>query len=62
MAWLATDSKIAVAEALFVSTSTVHTHIQRIRDKYRSAGRPASTKAALTVRAIQDGIVDINEL
>jgi DNA-binding NarL/FixJ family response regulator len=61
IAWLHTDSKAAVARKLYLATSTVHTHIQRIRGKYLSVGRPATTKAALVLRALQDGIVDLND-
>ncbi|WP_026917809.1 helix-turn-helix transcriptional regulator [Gordonia shandongensis] len=60
--WLMLDSKPAVAEALFISLGTVNTHLTRIRAKYADLGRPASTKAALVARAIQDDIVDIDEL
>jgi DNA-binding CsgD family transcriptional regulator len=62
IAWLRTDSKVAVAQALFISLSTVRTHIQRIREKYEAVGRPASTKAALTARAIQDGFIMVGDL
>jgi hypothetical protein len=37
-------------------------HQPRIRDKFDAVGRPAATKAALTVRAIQDGILAVDEL
>lgn len=60
--WLMLDSKPAVAQALFISLGTVNTHLTRIRAKYADLGRPASTKAALVARAIQDDIVDIDEL
>ncbi|MBM7367791.1 response regulator transcription factor [Gordonia hydrophobica] len=60
--WLLLDSKPAVAEALFISLGTVNTHLTRIRAKYAELGRSASTKAALVARAIQDDIVDIDEL
>lgn len=62
VAWLVTDSKTAVGKALFITTATVRTHIQRIREKYEAAGRPAPSKAALTIRAIQDGIISVDEL
>ncbi|MGB3696507.1 MAG: helix-turn-helix transcriptional regulator [Gordonia sp. (in: high G+C Gram-positive bacteria)] len=60
--WLMLDSKPAVAQALSISLGTVNTHLTRIRTKYADLGRPASTKAALVARAIQDGVVDIDEL
>ena len=62
VAWLLTDSKTAVGHSLYITTATVCTHIQRIRDKYDAVGRPAATKAALTIRAIQDGILAVDEL
>jgi DNA-binding CsgD family transcriptional regulator len=61
-AWLNLDSKSAVAESLFISLGTVNTHLARIRVKYNEVGRGASTKAALVARAIQDGIVSIDDL
>ncbi len=60
--WVMRDSKSDVAEALFITTATVSTHVNRIRIKYASVGRPASTKAALLARALQDGHVDLDEL
>lgn len=62
VAWLHTDSKAEVGRALFITTSTVNTHLGRIRGKYASVGRPARTKAALAARAIQDGIVDLYDI
>lgn len=62
IAWFQTDSKDLVAQQLFLAPSTVRTHLQRIRAKYAAAGRPAGTKAALVARAIQDGIIDIDDL
>ncbi|MEZ5210141.1 response regulator transcription factor [Gordonia sp. (in: high G+C Gram-positive bacteria)] len=55
LAWLAADSKEEAADSLFISASTVSTHISRIRVKYASVGRPAPTKAHLLARALQDG-------
>lgn len=60
--WLRNDSKHRVAGALYISAGTVNTHLQRIRGKYAAVGRPAPTKAALVVRAIQDGLIGIDEL
>lgn len=62
IAWLRTDSKTAVGNTLYITAATVRTHIQRIRDKYDAVGRPAPTKAALTVRAIQDGLITVDDL
>lgn len=62
IAWLKTDSKAAVGQELFLAPSTVGTYLQRIREKYARAGRPARTKAALAARAIQDGYIGLDEL
>jgi DNA-binding NarL/FixJ family response regulator len=62
IAWFQTESKDLVAEKLFISPSTVRTHLQRVRARYAAAGRPATTKAALVARAIQDGIINIDDL
>lgn len=60
--WFRTESKGLVATSLFLSTSTVNTHLGRVRTKYAAVGRPAPTKAALVARAVQDGLVNIDEL
>lgn len=60
--WVMTDSKTEAARLLFVSPSTVSTHITRIRQKYDDAGRPARTKASLLIRALQDGHIRFDEL
>jgi DNA-binding NarL/FixJ family response regulator len=62
IAWFQTENKHAVAKRLFIEPSTVATHLQRVRAKYAAVGRPAPTKAALVARAIQDGILSINDL
>ncbi|MGW0018732.1 LuxR C-terminal-related transcriptional regulator [Rhodococcus sp. NPDC003382] len=60
--WLMSDSKSKAAARLFVAPTTVSTHIARIRDKYALVGRAAPTKAMLLARALQDGLIDIDEL
>jgi DNA-binding CsgD family transcriptional regulator len=62
LAWILCDNKNDVASQLEISATTVRTHLQRIRDKYAAVGRPAPTKAALLARAIQDGLIDVNDL
>ncbi|TQF69205.1 helix-turn-helix transcriptional regulator [Rhodococcus spelaei] len=62
LGWLRCDSKNAVAVDLFLSVGTVNTHLARIRAKYRQVGRPAPTKAALVARAVQDGMISLDEL
>ena len=60
--WLVCNTKDAAARSLFITGSTVNTHITRIRDKYDAAGRPAVTKAILLARALQDGHITVDEL
>ncbi|WP_418346015.1 LuxR C-terminal-related transcriptional regulator [Rhodococcus pyridinivorans] len=60
--WLVCDSKHAVAQRLFISVSTVQTHLMRIRDKYQDAGRPAGSKLALFIRALEDGYCTLDEI
>lgn len=54
LAWFESGSKNLVAQRFHLSTSTVDTYINRVRVKYADAGRPATTKAALVARALQD--------
>ena len=61
-AWLLCDSKPQVARQLYLSLGTVNTHLARIRQKYEAVGRVAPSKAALCARALQDGIVVLDEL
>jgi DNA-binding CsgD family transcriptional regulator len=62
IAWFQSDSKDLVADKLQIAPSTVATHLQRVRAKYAAVGRPASTKAALVARALQDGIINVDDL
>ncbi len=60
--WFACESKDMVARKLGLSVRTVSSYIDRVRIRYANVGRPASTKAALVARAIQDGLVGLDEL
>ena len=60
--WFRTDSKNLVASALYISTATVNTHLARVRTKYAAVGRPATTKAALVARALQDGLITLDDV
>lgn len=60
--WARSESKNQVARELYVSVGTLNTHLTRIRDKYAAVGRPASTKAGLVARALQDGLLDLDDL
>ncbi|MBJ7341588.1 response regulator transcription factor [Mycolicibacterium sp.] len=62
IAWFQTESKELVGRQLHIEPTTVRTHLQRVRAKYAAAGRPAPTKAALVARAVQDGLISINDL
>lgn len=62
LAWLRCDSKNDVAADLYLSMGTINTHLSRIRTKYVAVGRPAPTKAALVARAVQDGLISLDEL
>ena len=62
IAWFQAESKDLVAEKLHIAPSTVRTHLQRVRAKYAAVGRPATTKAALVARAIQDGTINLDDL
>lgn len=62
IAWFQTESKDLVGQKLEISSTTVRTHLQRVRAKYAAVGRPAPTKSALVARAIQDGIIFLDDL
>ncbi|KDQ04736.1 LuxR family transcriptional regulator [Rhodococcus qingshengii] len=62
LAWIQCASKSVVSRRLFIAPGTVNTHLTRIRCKYDEVGRTASTKSALLVRALQDGLIAIDEL
>lgn len=61
-AWFQTESKELVGKQLYIAPTTVRTHLQRARAKYAAVGRPAPTKSALLARAVEDGILSLNEL
>ncbi|WP_323374113.1 response regulator transcription factor [Plantactinospora alkalitolerans] len=61
-AWCGSRSKSMAARSLGISVSTLETYIERARVRYASAGRPAPTKAALMARAIEDGLMGIEDL
>jgi DNA-binding NarL/FixJ family response regulator len=51
-----------VAAELDIKISTAKEHIDRVRTKYSTVGRTASTKTELLVRAIEDGILEEGSL
>ena len=62
VAWFQTESKDLVAKRLYISPTTVRTHLQRARAKYAAVGRSAPTKSALLARAIEDGLLSLKDL
>lgn len=60
--WFLSESKEMVASRLGLSQSTVGSYIDRIRIKYANVGRPAQTKATLVARAVQDGLISLEDL
>lgn len=50
-----------VASALFISEDTVFDHIRNIRAKYAQQDRPVKTKIDLFRRAVQDGIISLDD-
>jgi DNA-binding NarL/FixJ family response regulator len=62
IAWLLADNKDGVSQQLHIAPSTVRTHLQRIRRRYREINRPAPSKAALFARALQDGLLGIHDV
>ncbi|GAA2564149.1 hypothetical protein GCM10010435_40470 [Winogradskya consettensis] len=62
LAWFQCESKQLVAARCHLSPRTVEGYIDRVRVRYARAGRPASTKAALVARALQDGLIQLDDL
>jgi DNA-binding NarL/FixJ family response regulator len=62
LAWFQCESKQLVAARCGLSTRTVEGYIDRVRVRYARAGRPAPTKASLVARALQDGLIDLEDL
>lgn len=55
--WFQMPKKHNVAREMNISIDTVDQYLSRARVKYAAAGRPASNKAAMVARAIEDGII-----
>jgi DNA-binding NarL/FixJ family response regulator len=60
--WFQGMSKEAVARRMAIKESTVKQYINRARIKYARADRPASTAAAMLARAVEDGIIRLDEV
>lgn len=61
VAWLRADSKAEVVEKLHLSMGTINTYLVRARRKYGEQGRSLSTKSALFVCALQDGLISLDD-
>ncbi|MGV9709555.1 response regulator [Gordonia sp. NPDC003424] len=57
--YAAGESSARVARELDISAETVSDYVNRIRNRYSTAGRPAPTKTDLYKRAIEDGWLPI---
>jgi DNA-binding NarL/FixJ family response regulator len=62
LAWFQSESKNLVAQRLGLSPRTVSGYLDRVRVRYARVGREAPTKAALVARALQDGLVSLDDL
>jgi DNA-binding NarL/FixJ family response regulator len=62
LAWFQCESKQLVAARCNLSPRTVEGYIDRVRVRYARAGRPAPTKASLVARALQDGLIELEDL
>jgi DNA-binding NarL/FixJ family response regulator len=51
-----------VAYTLNITVSTAKEHIDRVRNKYATIGRPAVNKTELLLRAIEDGLIEEGNL
>lgn len=60
--WVVTDSIPRAAQKRKIKESTFRTYIQRIEAKYDAVGRPARGKAQLTQRALEDDLVQANDV
>ncbi len=62
LAWFQCESKEVVAEMCGLSPRTVSGYLDRVRIRYARVGRPARTKASLVARALQDGLIGLDDL
>nr|MDT0661132.1 response regulator transcription factor [Micromonospora sp. DSM 115978] len=60
--WFQSMSKASVASRMGISPHTVDMYIRRARLKYAQAGRAAPTKADMLVRAIEDGLLQPDDI
>ncbi len=48
----------SVARRMGITPDTAKEHLDRVRRKYETAGRPTTTKTDLLVRALEDGLIN----
>jgi len=60
--WFQGMSKESVAQRMGIAETTVRQYIARARAKYATTGREAATKTALLARAIEDGLIRLDEV
>lgn len=60
--WFQGMSKESVAKRMSIAETTVRQYIARARAKYAATGRKAATKTALLARAIEDGLIRLDEI
>lgn len=61
-AWFITGSKDLAAKRLGKTTRAIDRLIEKVRLRYALIGRPAPTQAMLLARALQDGLISIEEM
>lgn len=61
-AWFNSSSKNLAAAQLGISPKTLETYISRARVRYANVGRAAKTKSELVARALEDGLVELDDL
>jgi DNA-binding NarL/FixJ family response regulator len=61
-AWFASPTKGMAAMRLNVTPKTLDTYLQRARVRYANVGRPAKTKSDLVARALEDGLITLEDL
>ncbi len=60
--WCVSSSKAMAAARMHISVKTLEKYIQRARAKCANVGRPVPTKAALVVRALEEGWISKDDL
>lgn len=61
-AWFNSSSKNLAAAQLGISPKTLDTYIGRARVRYANVGRTAKTKSELVARALEDGLIGLDDL